>query len=69
MIAAAILLVIGGFMLLFTHTAIRFQIWTQRVVVGAQYIPSKRTYTVLRILGIFLIVVGIIIAVVRSSHV
>ncbi len=62
-IAAAILFIVGGFMLLFTHTMIRFQIWSQRVIVGAQYIPSKRTYKAMRITGLFLILIAILVGV------
>ena len=60
-IAGLILLSIGGFMVLCTHSMIRFQIWSQRVIVGAQYIPSKRTYAVMRIVGSFLAILGIFV--------
>ena len=37
---------------------VKFQIWTQRVVLGATYIPSARTYTFIRYLGIFFLALG-----------
>ncbi len=62
-IAGLILFVLGGFMILFTHSMIRFQVWVQRVIMGAQYTPSKRTYTAMRIVGGILFVLGILVAV------
>ncbi len=63
LIAAAILLVIGGCMLLCTGAMIRFQIWSQRTIAGAQYIPSKRTYTLMRIVGAFLVLIAALVAI------
>ena len=61
MIAGLILFFIGGFMVLCTHAMVRFQIWSQHVLMGAQYIPSKRTYMVMRIVGAFLMILGILV--------
>ena len=38
---------------------VRFQVWTQRVIMGAQYIPSERTYKVNRIFGVLFVLLGL----------
>ena len=58
LIAVLILSLIGGFMIVCTRAMVRFQVWSQRVVMGAQYIPSKRTYIAMRIVGVFLIILA-----------
>ena len=40
---------------------LRFQVWSQRAIMGAEYIPSARTYTVIRIFGAFFIVLGLLV--------
>ena len=60
-IAPLVLLILGGFMIVCTKAMVRFQIWSQRAIMGAQYIPSQRTYTVMRIVGVFLVILGIIV--------
>lgn len=60
-IGAFVLLVIGGFMIVCTNAMVHFQTWSQRAIMGAQYIPSQRTYTAIRIIGVFLIILGIIV--------
>ena len=52
---------LGGFMIVATKAMVRFQIWSQRAIMGVQYIPSQRTYTAIRIVGAFLIILGIIV--------
>ena len=39
---------------------IKFQIWQQEKMMGAKYIPSKKTYTVTRAMGIIFLIMGII---------
>ena len=51
-------------MAVFAKAMVRFQVWTQRAIMGAQYVPSQRTYTAMRIVGLFLVIVGIIVGVV-----
>ena len=48
-------------MIVFTHAMMRFQVWSQRAMMGAQYIPSKRTYTVMRLIGGLLIILGLVV--------
>ena len=40
---------------------VRFQVWSQRTIMGAQYIATKRTYTVMRMFGVFFIIVGLVV--------
>jgi hypothetical protein len=61
-IAGSILIIIGGFMFVFTKAMVRFQIWSQRTLMGAQYIPSRRTYMAMQLVGVLLMVLGIIIS-------
>ena len=60
-IAEFVLFILGGFMILCTNTMMRFQVWSQRVLMGAQYTPSQRTYTMMRVVGTLLIIIGIIV--------
>ncbi|HEY4510148.1 MAG TPA: hypothetical protein VJC15_04170 [Candidatus Paceibacterota bacterium] len=53
-----ILLVIGGLSAARPDILIRFQIWTQRVVMGATYEPGQRTYKIMRFVGVILALVG-----------
>ena len=55
------LVALGGFMAARADLMMRFQIWINRAVMGAEYIPSPRTYTALRILGAFLLVIGLLL--------
>jgi uncharacterized membrane protein YkgB len=60
-IAGLILLILGGCMFVCTNAMVRFQVWSQRAVMGAEYIPSKRTYTVMRLIGVLLIILGLVV--------
>jgi len=53
-----IFLVIGGLAVARTDILMRFQIWTQRVIMGAKYEPSRRTYNITRFLGILFVLLG-----------
>ena len=55
-------------MVVFTNAMVRFQVWSQRVIAGAQYIPSKRTYTMMRIVGVFLIVLAVGVFGLEKNH-
>jgi hypothetical protein len=61
--AELVLFLLGGFMAACPKVMVRFQIWIQRTLMGAQYIPSQRTYIAIRLLGVFLIVLGLVVAV------
>ena len=60
-IAGFILFILGGCMIVWPTTMVRFQVWSQRVLMGAEYIPSKRTYTVIRFIGVLLIILGLVV--------
>ena len=60
-IVGFILLVFGGLNAVRPEIMVRFQVWTQRAIMGAQYIPSARTYTVIRFFGAFFIVLGLLV--------
>jgi hypothetical protein len=63
LIAELILLILGGFMIVCTHATVRLQIWSQRAIMGAQYVPSKRTYTMIRIIGAILVILSLMIVI------
>jgi hypothetical protein len=60
-IAELVLFIVGGLMILFTNTMLRFQVWSQRVLMGAQYTPSQRTHMMMRVVGVLLVILGIIV--------
>ena len=60
-IVGFILLVFGGLNAVRPEMMVRFQVWSQRVIMGAQYVPSERTYTVIRIFGAFFIILGLLV--------
>jgi hypothetical protein len=62
-IAGSILFILGGFMIVWPTTMVRFQVWTQRALMSAQYIPSQRTYTAIRIIGILLFILGFVVVI------
>ena len=55
------LLVLGGVAAVRPDLMVRFQVWTQRVVMGSQLIPSQRTHTVNRGFGVFLSLIGLLL--------
>ena len=66
-IVGIFLLILGGLMALWTKVMVRFQIWTQRVIMGAQFIPSSRTFTVMRIIGAILAIIGVLVLISRTT--
>ena len=50
-------------MVVCTKAMVRFQVWSQRVIMRAQYIPSQRTYTAMRIVGAVIVILGILVSV------
>jgi hypothetical protein len=60
-IAGLILLILGGFLLGYPKIVVRVQVWSQRAIMGAQYVPSQRTYAVVRVIGVFLIILGFVV--------
>jgi len=59
-IVGFILLVAGGLMVVRPDILIRFQIWTQRVIMGAKYEPSQRTYKITRFIGVLFVLLGLL---------
>ncbi|MBI2109165.1 MAG: hypothetical protein HYT93_03230 [Parcubacteria group bacterium] len=57
-IVGFILLVAGGLMVVRPDILIQFQIWTQRVIMGAKYEPSQRTYNITRFIGVIFVLLG-----------
>jgi hypothetical protein len=57
-IIGLILLCIGGFMAIRPDITVRFQIWTQRVIMGAKFEPSQRTRKAVRFIGVFIVLLG-----------
>jgi len=60
-IAESVLFVLGVVMVLLPNAMVRFQVWTQRVLMKAQFIPSKRTYMAMRLIGVLLAVLALLI--------
>lgn len=60
-IVGFILLVFGGLNLARPDYMVRFQVWAQRAVMGAQFIPSERTYKVNRLFGAFFVFLGLLV--------
>ena len=58
-IVGFIFLVFGGMNVVRPDLMVRFQVWSQLVVMGAEYIPSERTHTVIRIFGVLFVFLGL----------
>ena len=56
-------LVLGGVGVVRTDLVMRFQIWSNRVIMGAQYIPSRRTYSIMRGFGVLFVLAGLAVVV------
>ncbi|MDO8523481.1 MAG: hypothetical protein Q7S12_04370 [bacterium] len=56
-----VLMTFGGIMAIRPDIMMRFQIWTNRVIMGARYEPSERTYKITRFFGAFFIVLGLLV--------
>lgn len=57
-IVGLVLLILGGLQVVRPDLMIRFQVWSQRVIMGAKYEPSDRTYKVVRIIGVLILLLG-----------
>lgn len=55
-----VLLIFSGLGVVRPDILMRFQIWSQRVVMGARYEPGPRTYLITRLIGAVLMVVGLL---------
>ncbi len=61
LIVGLFLLVLGGTTAIRPDLMVRFQVWTQRTIMGSQLIPSERTHTINRGFGIFLSLIGLLL--------
>ncbi|HBB49355.1 hypothetical protein A2Z53_01945 [Candidatus Giovannonibacteria bacterium RIFCSPHIGHO2_02_42_15] len=59
LIVGFILTVFGGLNAIRPEILVNFNIWTQKIIMGAQYIPSRHTFMAARIFGAILIVLGL----------
>lgn len=59
-IVGLILLIVGGLNVVRPELLLRFQTWSQRVIMGAKYEPGQRTYKVVRIIGAVFMVLGLL---------
>lgn len=57
-IVGLVLLILGGLQVVRPDLMIRYQVWSQRVIMGAKYEPSDRTYKVVRIIGVLILLLG-----------
>jgi len=62
-IVAIILITFGSIQAIKTDWFVRFQIWVQKNLMGAEYIPTSKTYKIIRIFGAFLMISGLLILV------
>lgn len=58
-IVGLIFTALGGFEAIRPDLFLRFQIWVNRVVMGADFRPSHRTETIVRSIGAFIMVIGL----------
>jgi hypothetical protein len=56
-----ILMVIGGLYTVRPDLLLKFQVWTQRTIMGAKYVPSKKTYKIVRYFGILFLILGLFV--------
>ena len=55
-----IFLVIGVLNVFRPSILLSIQVWIQRVIMGAEYKPSQRTYLIMRIIGVFFVLIGLL---------
>ena len=53
-------LILGGLHAVRPDLMLRFQVWSQRVLMDAKYEPGPRTYTIVRVFGALFIVIGLL---------
>jgi len=58
-----VFLILGGVGVVRTDLVMQFQIWSNRVIMGAQYVPSRRTYAIVRGFGILFVLFGLTVIV------
>ena len=58
-IVGFVLLILGGLQAVRPDIFMRFQIWIQKTIMGAEYKPSSRTYNILKGIGAFLMIIGL----------
>ncbi len=60
-VSGLILIILGGLHVVRPDLILRFQIWTQKLIMGATYIPSARTTKTIRILGAVISTLGLFV--------
>lgn len=60
LVPGAVLLAVGMMVALNPESILKLQIWTQKVIMGAEFKPSARTKTIYRIIGLVLIIFGLV---------
>lgn len=59
--AGLVLLILGGLQAVQPDLWLRFQVWIQKKVFGAQYTPSAHTRRVIRSMGVGVAILGILV--------
>jgi len=60
MIGGLFLIIVGGLQSLKTDWFINIQIWVQKKLMGADYIPSAKTYKIIRFFGMIILIMGLL---------
>lgn len=58
-VAGLFLMLVGGLQAFGTKWFIRFHIWVQKKLMGADYVPSSRTYKIVRVFGTVILILGL----------
>jgi hypothetical protein len=53
------LMILGGLQAIRPDIMLRFQTWTQRIIMGARYEPGPRTHRITRIAGAAFLILGL----------
>lgn len=67
LVVGFILFIVGGLNAVRPDFLMRFQIWTQKYIMGAEYIPSSRTYKIMRFFGVVMVILGLLVLVGKIS--
>jgi len=62
LLVGIVFLAIGAFYTITTDLAIKLQVWSNKVIAGAKFIPSNKTTLVFKIFGAFFLVLGAVMA-------
>lgn len=59
-LAAIVFIPLGALLIFKPDLYLKFQIWQQKVFMGAKYIPSKKTILICRLLGAIFFIGGLL---------